>query len=129
MAFEKGARWLPEGGFRISDLLHAAPDTYRDEAAISAPVEAKAAVAQPVSVGVPFESDSEFYDLFIRRARQLASQGPLTISEVSTSLQLEKKQASVWLDRAAADGYLQKATRPVRYVLPEPAASQPKLFS
>ncbi len=121
---EKGARWLPDGEYRISDLLTSSPDSHSVLESV-APVQAS---NSPQSSGaVPV--DTALYDLFVRRVRSLAARGPVTARDLGASLQLENKQVSVWLDRAVADGHLQKATRPVRYVLPESAASQPQLFA
>ena len=67
-----------------------------------------AAPAIPESLG--------FYELFLVRLAELASEAPLRPDEVCGRLDdVEKSQVKKWLERGVSDGEIEKLTRPVRY--------------
>ncbi len=57
-----------------------------------------------------------FYELFLVRFAELASEAPLRADEVCERLDdVEKSQVKKWLQRGVSDGKIEKLTRPVRY--------------
>jgi predicted Rossmann fold nucleotide-binding protein DprA/Smf involved in DNA uptake len=123
---EKGARWLPHGDFRVSELLSESHDPGSDQTS---------ALARPMAPESPRPTverspdGPEFYELFVRHLRVEATAEPVTAAHLCRALDLEKAQVNAWLERAVADGHIRKLMRPVRYEHISAAASQPKLFS
>ena len=56
-----------------------------------------------------------FYDLFLIKAEPLCNGTAITAQELAESLAVNKTQINAWLKQAAADGKIQKLSRPVRY--------------
>ena len=57
-----------------------------------------------------------FYELFLVRLAELASEAPLRPDEICERLDdVEKSQVKKWLQRGVSDGEIEKLTRPVRY--------------
>ena len=63
--------------------------------------------------------DLGFYDLFLRRFRQMAEDGVfLTVDEIAERLpDVEKSQVRRWLKRGESENTIGKATKPARYGL------------
>lgn len=64
------------------------------------------------------EIDFDLYHRVIDVIRKFLKE-PKTLNEVSESLKINKKQASVWLNRAIENNEVKKLTRPARYVASE----------
>jgi len=148
----KGAHWLPEGDFRVAELLMsserppelpvvmpAADSTAACESGVQVAadsstirVSADDALRLPrapdddVVDGVP--NDFDFYNLFLHHVRRAADAQAVSAAELSASFDLHKAQVDAWLARAVSDGHLRKLTRPVRYALTGTGTSQPQLF-
>ena len=74
----------------------------------SAPKPSPATPAIPESLG--------FYELFLVRLAELASEAPLRPDEICERLDdVEKSQVKKWLQRGVSDGEIEKLARPVRY--------------
>ena len=74
----------------------------------------KAPRPSPTTPGIP--ESLGFYELFLVRFAELASEGPLRADEVCERLDdVEKSQVKKWLQRGVSDGEIEKLTRPVRY--------------
>ena len=57
----------------------------------------------------------DFYDFFLMKAEQLCSDSAKTAQELAELLAVNKTQINAWLKQAAADGKMQKLSKPVRY--------------
>ena len=75
--------------------------------------DADASLSQQASSRPTGELD--FYDLFLKKAESLCSDGPKTQDELIEALDLSKTQLNTWLKRAVGEEKLKKFTRPVRY--------------
>ena len=74
----------------------------------------KAPIPSPTTPGIP--KSLGFYELFLVRFAELASEGSLRADEVCERLDdVEKSQVKKWLQRGVSDGEIEKLTRPVRY--------------
>ncbi|MDP9315071.1 MAG: DNA-processing protein DprA [Chloroflexota bacterium] len=69
-----------------------------------------------------------FYDLFLRRLEQLTSNGAVTPEKLGEELDLHKVQLTTWLNRAIAEGYVDKFAKPVRYQWISFQPQQPSLL-
>ena len=57
-----------------------------------------------------------FYELFLARLAEAASEAPLRPDDICERLDdVEKSQVKKWLQRGVSDGEIEKLTRPVRY--------------
>ena len=87
----------------------------------------KAPRPSPATPAIP-ESPG-FYELFLVRLAELASEAPLRTDEVCERLDdVEKSQIKKWLQRGVMDGEIEKLTRPVRYRRKKLEVAQASLF-
>jgi hypothetical protein len=69
-----------------------------------------------------------FYDLFLRRFREVTTKAPLTVDEMLLYLDVCKTQLNDWLKRALEDGQAKKLSKPVRYQWQSQKPRQPSIF-
>ena len=103
----QGARALAELPVEIAYL--ALPET--SHLRVSEPAAPTTAVAP--GRDIPPETP---YRSFLQRLEVIAKEHPITAREVEEKLGLEKPPVSKWLKQAVAEGWVEKLTKPVRYV-------------
>jgi predicted Rossmann fold nucleotide-binding protein DprA/Smf involved in DNA uptake len=129
---EQGAHWVPEGEFRVSELLSPTTTVVTDQhgAAVDAvPPDSMSPLACAPAEPAQIPADLDFYTLFLHRILTVVSAAPASPDQLCSALDLHKSQLDVWLSRAVADGRLRKLTKPVRYTAAAQASPQPQLFS
>lgn len=72
--------------------------------------------------------NGSFYDLFLRRLKELTAKAPLTIEAMLVDLDVCKSQLKDWLKRALEDGQVKKHMKPLRYQWQPKKAQQSSIF-
>ncbi|MBY6158863.1 DNA-processing protein DprA [Pseudooceanicola nitratireducens] len=85
-------------------------------------------LAQDEADNFPSEPVNEFYNLFLRRVRELTIDVPMKIEDIAAQLELEKVQVNAWLKRGTSDGLIKKLSKPVQYQSVSVEQRQTSLF-
>ncbi|MGC9965775.1 MAG: DNA-processing protein DprA [Syntrophobacteraceae bacterium] len=154
----KGGSWLPGECFDLAVLVKASEQVYKKQMVYDEQKAQSVASAQislpedkehPPMVSEPPSTDASgkqpdsytqspaaaivpecggFYDLFLRRFREVTTKAPLTVDEMLLYLDVCKTQLNDWLKRALEDGQAKKLSKPVRYQWQSQKPRQPSIF-
>jgi predicted Rossmann fold nucleotide-binding protein DprA/Smf involved in DNA uptake len=120
----RGARWLPDGARDLSALMVPAQRVAEPEAELFFPepdVAARERKNEAVGAETPRAGDLAsalgFYEIFLLKVKDLTVLRPLTLAQLQERLDVSKPQLNAWLKRAAAEGRIERVSRPspVRY--------------
>ncbi len=117
----RGAEWLPEEPFPLSQLTEGARPAGPDRL----PLEpADASLREEPEPYAPAPEDGGLYALFLARMAELTAQKPVGVQHIAERLGLKKPQAEDWLQRALDEHRIEK-TRRGQYSMPPCAPRSP----
>ncbi len=118
----RGAEWLPEKPFPLSQLVEGARAAGQDRL----PLEPAAAeLREEPEPCAPAPADGGLYALFLARMAELTAEKPVGVQHIAKRLGLKKPQAEDWLQRAVSNGQIVAHKRRGQYSMPPCAPRSP----
>ena len=117
----RGAKWLPEEPFPLSQLVEGARPAGQDRLPLEPAAPSLREEPEPYA---PAPADGGLYALFLARMAELTAEKPVGVRRIVECLGLKKPQAEDWLQRALDERRVEK-TRRGQYSVPPCAPRSP----
>ena len=108
----RGAKWLPEEPFPLSQLVEGARPAGQDRLPLEPAAPSLREEPEPYA---PAPADGGLYALFLARLSELSMEEPVGVRRIAESLQLRPGQVEDWLRRALPEGQVLAGKRQGQY--------------
>ena len=104
----RGAKWLPDAPFPLSQLAEGARPGGQDRLPLEPAIPSLREKPEPYA---PAPEDGGLYALFLARMTELTAEKPVGIQGIVECLPLQRPQVEDWLQRALDEGRVEKTRR------------------
>lgn len=118
----RGAKWLPEEPFPLSQLVEGARPAGQDRLPLEPAAPSLREEPEPYA---PAPADGGLYALFLARMADLTAEKPVGVKRIAECLQLRPGQVEDWLQRALLEGRVLAGKRQGQYAALPGAAHTP----
>ena len=118
----RGAKWLPEEPFPLSQLMEGARPAGQDRLPLEPAAPSLREEPEPYA---PAPADGGLYALFLARMADLTAEKPVGVKRIAECLGLKKPQTEDWLRRAVSNGQIVANKRSGQYSVPPCAPRSP----
>lgn len=108
----RGAKWLPEEPFPLSQLVEGARPAGQDRLPLEPAAPSLREEPEPYASA---PEDDGLYALFLARMAELTAEKPMGVKRIAECLGLKKPQAEDWLRRALPEGQVLAGKRQGQY--------------
>ena len=104
----RGAKWLPEEPFPLSQLAEGARPAGQDRLLLEPAAPSLREESEPCA---PASEDGGLYALFLARLAELTVEKPVGVQHIAECLPLQRPQVEDWLQRALGERWVEKTRR------------------